>query len=52
MERAKKQYIINPTLFGQAEVIGFGSDSFYIKEIAKQKSKDIIIKNHYSHKGL
>ena len=47
---AKKEYIINPTLFGQPEVIGFGSSDFYVKEIAKQKSKAIIIKNHYSHK--
>lgn len=46
----KKEYIINPTLFGQPEVIGFGSDSFFVKEIAKHKSKELIIKNHYSHK--
>jgi len=46
----KKDYITNPTLFGKPEIIGFGSDDFYVKEIAKQKSKDTIIKNHYSKK--
>ena len=47
---AKKDYITNPTLFGKPEIIGFGEPEFYIKEIAKQKSKELVIKNHYSHK--
>lgn len=46
----KKGYITNATLFGKPEIIGFGSDEFYIKEIAKAKSKAVIINNHYSHK--
>jgi len=46
----KKYYITNPTLFGKPEIIGFGSSEFYVKEIAKKKSKDTIIKNHYSKK--
>lgn len=50
MEQVKKKYIVNQTLFGQPDVIGFGTESFYVKEIAKQKSNDVIIKNHYSHK--
>ena len=38
------------SLFGEAEIIGFGSDDFYIKEIPKTKARAIIIKNHYSKK--
>jgi hypothetical protein len=45
-----KDYIVNKTLFGKPEIIGFGSSDFYIKEIGKDISKQIIIKNHYSHK--
>ena len=46
----QKGYITNPTLFGQPEIIGFGSESFHIKEMNKEISNDMIIKNHYSHK--
>lgn len=46
----QKKFITNPTLFGHAEIIGFGSDSFHIKEMDKNISNDMIIKNHYSHK--
>jgi len=45
------KYITNPTLFGKAEVIGFGSDEFYVKEMSRDLAYDIIEKNHYSHKG-
>ena len=45
-----KDYITNPVLFGKPEIIGFGSEDFYIKEIGKDISKRIMIKNHYSHK--
>ena len=38
------------SLYGEADCIGFGNDEFYIKEIAKKVSNEIIIKNHYSHK--
>ena len=31
----QKNFITNPTLFGHAEIIGFGSDSFYVKEMDK-----------------
>lgn len=45
-----KGYITNPTLFGESEIIGFGDDSFYVKEIGRDIANKIIIKNHYSHK--
>lgn len=48
---AKKDYITNATLFGQPEIIGFGSDEFCVKEIARDLAYDIIEKNHYSKKG-
>lgn len=47
---AKKNYITNKTLFGQPEIIGFGSDEFKIMEIDRILSNKIIIKNHYSGK--
>ena len=50
MIKQEKKYITNPTLFGQPEIIGFGSDSFCVKEMNKKISNNIIIKNHYSHK--
>lgn len=50
--KAKKRYIYDnqSSLWGEPEVIGFGTEDFYVKEIPKQESKEIIIKNHYSHK--
>ena len=47
-----KKYIFHnhSSLWGEPECIGFGTDEFYIKEIDKKISKEIIIKNHYSHK--
>jgi hypothetical protein len=49
---AKKDLIYSDqqSMFGAKEIIGFGCDEFYIKEIPKKKSKEMIIKNHYSHK--
>lgn len=48
----KKDLIYNKqeTLFGKKEIIGFGSNEFYVKEIDKKISNNIIIKNHYSKK--
>lgn len=48
----KKDYIWSSqeSLFGSKEVIGFGSDNFYIKEIDRKLANEIIIKNHYSKK--
>lgn len=45
-----KGYIEEPSLFGHGFCVGFGDDDFYVKEIDKEKSKECIIKNHYSHK--
>ena len=47
-----KKYIYKnqESLWGESECIGFGTDDFYVKEIDKKLSKDIIIKNHYSKK--
>ena len=49
---AKKDLIYSDqmSLIGKREIIGFGSEDFYIKEIPKKLSKDLIIKNHYSKK--
>ena len=38
------------SMFGAKEIIGFGSADFYVKELNKLLSNDMIIKNHYSHK--
>lgn len=38
------------SMFGSREIIGFGSEDFYVKEIDRNKANDIIIKNHYSGK--
>ena len=37
-------------MFGHREVIGYGVDDFYIKEIDRDLANDIIKKNHYSKK--
>ena len=46
-------YIYNTTrdLFGlKKDLVGFGSDLFYIKKIKQNMANEIIVKNHYSHK--
>jgi hypothetical protein len=47
-----KNYIYSDQghLFGHTEIIGFGDNDFYIKEIDRNLANDIIVKNHYSHK--
>jgi len=49
---SKKDLIYSDQLsmFGSKEIIGFGSEEFYVKEIDKNVSNKLIIKNHYSHK--
>ena len=37
-------------MFGHKDIIGYGTDEFYVIEIEKDISKEMIIKNHYSHK--
>ena len=48
----KKRYIYSEqsSLWGNPECIGFGSESFYIKEIDRKLANDVIVKNHYSKK--
>ena len=48
----ENSYILSEqiSLYGEADCIGFGNNEFYVKEINKQISNDIIIKNHYSKK--
>lgn len=50
--KEKKQYIFSEqsSLWGEPECLGFGSKSFYIKEIDRKLANKIIIKNHYSKK--
>jgi hypothetical protein len=43
-------YSNQQSIYGSREIIGFGCEEFYVKEIPKNVSKEIIIKNHYSHK--
>ena len=50
--RDKKDYIYSDqlTMFGKREIIGFGSNDFYIKEIDRNLAIKIIKENHYSKK--
>lgn len=43
-------YSTQQEMFSKKEIIGFGEPNFYIEEIERNKSNQIIIKNHYSHK--
>jgi hypothetical protein len=47
-----KGYINSPqgSLFGHKTVIGFGSDSFCVKEIPRDLANKTIVENHYSGK--
>jgi len=47
-----KEYIYTKQemLFGQQEIIGFGTDEFYIKEIDRKLANEMVVKNHYSKK--
>jgi len=38
------------TLFGAKEIVGFGSDDWYVKEIERKTANEIIANNHYSKK--
>lgn len=38
------------SLFGQPDVIGFGDDSFCVKEIGRDFANSVIVANHYSRK--
>ena len=43
-------YSTHQSLWGDKEIIGFGSDLFFIKEIKRDIANSIIVKNHYSKK--
>ena len=47
-----KDYIYSKqgSLWGEREVLGFGEDHFFVKEIDRIKANEVIIKNHYSKK--
>ena len=47
-----KGYIYSDQLpmFGHKDIIGYGTDEFYVKEIDKDLARETIIKNHYSKK--
>lgn len=38
------------SLYGEREIVGFGGNNFYIKEIDRNLANKIIIENHYSKK--
>ena len=37
-------------LFGHKEIIGYGNENFYVKEIDRKLANEIIMKHHYSKK--
>ncbi len=45
-------YILSdqPSLFGQPDVVGFGTDAFHVREIHRDRANAIIMRNHYSKK--
>lgn len=47
-----KKYIYSEqsSLWGDPELLGFGSKDFYIKEIDRKLANKVIVKNHYSKK--
>jgi len=52
MEKATKGliYSAQSSMFGKRDILGFGTNDFYIKEIERDKANKIIIKKHYSKK--
>jgi hypothetical protein len=47
-----KDYLYSPqlVLFGKRNIVGFGDENFFVKEIDRNLANNIIIKNHYSGK--
>ena len=47
-----KKYIYSEqsSLWGDPELLGFGIDDFYIKEIERKQANKIVVENHYSKK--
>ena len=52
MEKIKKGFIYSEQIpmFGHKDIIGYGTNEFYIKEVDRKEANKIIIKNHYSKK--
>jgi adenine modification enzyme len=52
MERIKKGFIYSDQIpmFGHKDIIGYGTDEFYVKEIDRNIANKTIIENHYSKK--
>jgi len=50
--KLKKKYIYSEqsSLWGDPELLGFGTKDFYVKEIDRKKANKVIIENHYSKK--
>ena len=48
----KKEYIYDNqcSLWGEPEIVGFGDESFFVKEMDRKEANSVIIKNHYSKK--
>jgi len=46
-----KNYIYSQlAMFGENEIVGFGGDGFFVKEIARKNANEVIVNNHYSKK--
>lgn len=43
-------YSSQDTMFGHRDIIGFGTDDFYVKSISRDLANGLIVKNHYSKK--
>ena len=52
MEEIKKGYVFSDQIpmFGHKDIVGYGTNDFYVKEIDKDLARETIIKNHYSKK--
>ena len=50
MNEKKLLYLYEKVFVGSNTIIGFGSESFYVKEISRKLANEIIITNHYSKK--
>jgi len=50
--KVKNEYIYSDqsSLWGDRDLLGFGNDNFYIKEIDRNLANKLIVKNHYSKK--
>lgn len=43
-------YSEQQSMFGHREIIGFGTEDFFVREIERKVANEIILKNHYSGK--